>query len=164
MPHAITALILTGPYHDDAVQRWDLVPVPLKGDLTLFHITPDYTAYRQAKLGLEGDFERPPNARELLFPTENVIGVLAAEITTRPAPTFALVVTDYHGGTGGQAAVVSIDGGPVRPAADINDALRTLGVAADQGLDEFDTVGLGDQRATPDYLYRYESLCDELGV
>lgn len=164
MPHAITALILTGPYHDDAAQRWDLVPVPLKGDLTLFHISPDYTAYQQAKLGLDGEFERPENARELLFPTENVIGVLAAEITARPAPTFALVVTDYAGGAGGQGAVVAVDGGPIRPAADINDALRTLGVAAAQGLDEFDTVGLGDQRSMPGYLGRYESLCDELGV
>ncbi|GGL32568.1 hypothetical protein [Nocardia jinanensis] len=164
MAHAITALILPGPYHADVVDKWDLVPVPLGGDLTLFHLTHYYAAYRQKLLGVEGHFELAPSARELLFPTENVIGVLAAELSARSEATFALVVTDYFAGAGGQGAVVSIDGGPIRPVADINGALRVLGVAAREGLDEFDTVGLGDQRSTPDYLDRYVDLCDELGV
>ncbi|MFQ6227733.1 hypothetical protein [Nocardia sp. NPDC002869] len=146
------------------VDKWDVVPVPLRGDLTLFHMTHYYTAYWQAKLGIEGHFDAAPSARDLLFPTENVVGVLAAEIAARPAPTFALVVTDYFGGAGGQGAVVSVNGGPIRPTANINSALRVLGVVADPGSDEFDTVGLAGRRSTPDYLDRYVELCDELGV
>ncbi|NKY35643.1 hypothetical protein HGA13_21585 [Nocardia speluncae] len=164
MPHAITALILAGPCQADAVDRWDLVPVPLRGDLTLFHLTHSYTAYWQAKLGIGGYFERPANASELLFPTEKIIGVVAAEITARPAPTFAVVVTEYFAGAGGQAAVVSVDGGPISPVDNINSALRVLGVVAAQGSDEFDTVGLSGHRSTPDYLDRYVDLCEDLGV
>ncbi|MEV0363078.1 hypothetical protein [Nocardia fusca] len=164
MAHAITALILTGPYQADAVDRWDLVPVPLRGDLTLFHLTHYYTAYWQAKLGIEGYFELAPNTCELLFPSEKVISVVAAEIATRPAPTFAVVVTEYFGGAGGQAAVVSVDGGPIRPVDNINSALRVLGVIAAPGSDEFDTVGLSGHRSTLDYLDRYVELCDDLGV
>lgn len=130
----------------------------------MFHVTLYYTAYWQALLGVTGHFERPSNASQLLFPTEKVVGVIAAELSSRPEPRFALVVTDYFAGVGSQAAVVSVDGGPIRPAGDINDALRALGATAAEGLDEFDTVGLDAHRSPPDYLDRYVDLCDELGV
>ncbi|WP_378736720.1 hypothetical protein [Nocardia brasiliensis] len=164
MPHSITALIVPGPYHADAADKWDLLPVPLRCDLTMFHVTHYYTAYWQGLLRVTGHFELAPSARRLLFPTENVIGVLARELSAQLEPAFALVVTDYFAGMGDQGAVVSIDGGPIRPVADINDALRALGVTAAEGLDEFDTVGLGNHRSTPDYLDRYVDLCEEIGA
>ncbi|MEV6278857.1 hypothetical protein [Nocardia sp. NPDC051832] len=164
MSHSISALILPGPYNADAADKWDLVPVPLRGDLTLFHITHYYTAYWQASLGVTGYFNLGPQARPLLFPTENVVAVLAAELSARPEPTFAVVATDYFGGAGDQYAAVSVDGGPIHSVRLINDALRVLGIRPAKGLDEFDTVGLGSHRSTPDYMDRYGDLCDDLGV
>jgi hypothetical protein len=61
---------------------------------------------------------------------------MATEIAARPAPTFAVVVTEYFGGAGGQAAVVSVDGRPIRPVDNINSALRVLEVVAAPGSDE----------------------------
>lgn len=72
-----------GPYHADVADEWDPVPVPLGSDLTLFHRTRYYAAYRQKSLGIEGYFEPAPKARESLLPTENLTGVLAADPASR---------------------------------------------------------------------------------
>ncbi|NKX89212.1 hypothetical protein [Nocardia coubleae] len=163
MSHAITALVLNGSHDGEAAGRWDLVPVALGGGLTLFHVTHYYTAYWQERLGVTGHFEFRSSAG-LVFTTENVVRVVAADLVGRPDPTFALVATEYFAGVGDQAAAVCEHGGSIRQVATINDALRVLGVVAAAGLDEFDTVGLAAHRSTPDYLDRYEDLCDELGV
>jgi hypothetical protein len=74
----------------------------------------------------------------------------------------AYFTTAYFGGQGGQDALVWNKGGlrfsPATPGYDqgwpnspISQALRTLGVVAEQGLDEFDTVGLGKHRQTHDW-------------
>ena len=62
----------------------------------------------------------------------------------------------YHGGAGGQSAVIWNKGKrtdlfPQQHRA-INEVLRRLGVSGKNGLDEFDTVGLGDHRNTGDWL------------
>jgi hypothetical protein len=71
----------------------------------------------------------------------------------------AYITTAYFGGQGGQDALVW-DGGSLRfspttpgydqgwPNTPISQALRLLGVVADNGMDEFDTVGLGKHRET----------------
>lgn len=68
---------------------------------------------------------------------------------------FAYIETDYFGGTGSQASAIFsrelpprrlVDTGakaPARPDSPINQALRSLGVKAALGQDEFDTLGLG---------------------
>ncbi|GGK32680.1 hypothetical protein [Nocardia camponoti] len=165
MSHAITALVLPDAHVPEVAAQWDLRAVPLNGNLTLFHVTHCYAAYWQAVQGVTGHFEvvpdRPP---QLLFPTENVLLQTARELSGRPNPTFAILITEFYGGMGSQGAVVCINGGPIRATTDINDALRELGISAADGLDEFDTVGLGNHRSTPDYLDHYDDLCDELGV
>lgn len=68
---------------------------------------------------------------------------LAATSTRGP---FAYIETEYFGGSGGQASVVFSPGAaPVRftEGAPINSALRSIGVKARPGADEFDTLGLG---------------------
>jgi hypothetical protein len=40
------------------------------------------------------------------------------------------------------------DGGIARPNSPVSQALRTIGVSAEEGKDEFDTVGLGTHRST----------------
>ncbi|WP_306363366.1 hypothetical protein [Nocardia sp. CC227C] len=166
MSHAITALILPDPISAEAADRWDLVAVPLPGDLTLLHVTHYYTAYWQARLGISSYLEIPSEApgRPGLFPREGVVTTIAIELAARPDSSFAVVLTDYFGGTGEQWAAMSIGGRPVRSVNSINTALRALGVRATAGSDEFDTVGLAAHRSTPDYLDRYIDLCDELGV
>lgn len=78
------------------------------------------------------------------------------------AGPLAYVETDYFGGEGGQAAILWRGGervlGPAAIRAEseharprqfwpINAALRGFGIAAAPGLDEFDTLGLGEYRS-----------------
>ena len=66
--------------------------------------------------------------------------------------SIAYLEAEYFGGAGAQAAAVwtrgvpALDPGAAVPS--INDALRILGVAAEDGLDEFDTLHLGRCRET----------------
>jgi len=64
--------------------------------------------------------------------------------------------TEYHGGTGGQVAVVFRDGqvaGPRRSEiGPINEALRLLGIERLTQSDEFQAVGLWRYRFTEDWL------------
>ena len=73
---------------------------------------------------------------------------LLAEIS-RKGPVI-YVETEYFGGVGEQYAVVAENGAIVsfwEGDHPINEALRKLGVEAGEGLDEFDTVGLGLTRS-----------------
>lgn len=163
MGHAITAVVLRGPYDREAAAGFDLIGISLGHDLTLFHITHYYTAAWQKKLGIEGDL---PGVfpRGLIFPTERVSAVLMRRITGRE-PVFAIIATDYFAGMGDQWAQVYRGEEAADPSITaISPALRWLGVAADPGRDEFDTVGLTDIRHTPESLDRYVDLCEELGV
>ena len=69
----------------------------------------------------------------------------------------AYVEAEYFGGVGYQAAIVFDRGdvaqGPVRSSriGPINSALRLLGVRAELGKDEFDTVRLGRYRHLEDW-------------
>jgi len=65
--------------------------------------------------------------------------------------------TVYHGGTGGQSAVVFEDGrvkiAPLRGEfGPINEALRAVGAVAGRDTDEFDAVGLSRHRYSEDWL------------
>jgi hypothetical protein len=167
MGHSITGLILPGPFDARAVADWDVAEVPLGAGLRLAHLTHYFTAYWQVRRGGTGRLDLPPGLPSV-FPGEGVVLRLAAALTgvtdAPRIPPFALVMTDYFGGTGAQWACVFVAGRRTGGVRDINAALRALGVRAADGADEFDTVGLGRHRHTPDRLDRYETLCDELGV
>jgi hypothetical protein len=160
--HHITALILAVPVDASAARGWDAVPVALAGGLTLVHVTHYYTAYWQATRGVTAELDVPAEFPPI-FPRESVVELLAADLAGEPDPDYALVMTDYFGGAGGQWAC-GRTGGRFGPASDINEALRALGVRAGAGQDEFDTVGLVAHRMSPEYLDRYEDLCEELGI
>lgn len=87
----------------------------------------------------------------------DALHTLAIE-TSRDAP-IAYVSTFYLGGQGGQSALVWDKGrlrfSPATPGYDrswpnspISQALRTIGVVAETGMDEFDTLDLGRHRET----------------
>lgn len=68
----------------------------------------------------------------------------------------AYIETDYFGGVGTQGAAVwkhetLLQEPATGTKGTINLALRTIGLAADIGLDEFDTLGLGQVRHTSDF-------------
>jgi hypothetical protein len=86
-------------------------------------------------------------------------GVHALAIEVSYHAPVAYIATAYFGGHGTQDALVWVQGdlrfsrdtpGYDRPwpHTPISQALRAIGVVADQGLDEFDTVGLGKHRET----------------
>ena len=162
--HAIQALLVPGPIDGAAAAAFDLRPVSLGQAVTMFLIDHHVSAYWQAVRGVEGRLDVPPGF-PATFPDEAVIRVMAIELASSPEPTFALIMTDHFGGAGEQWACVFKGGRRSSPAsASINDALRELGVLRARGLDEFDTVGLGEHRARPEHLERYRALCEELGV
>ena len=67
------------------------------------------------------------------------------------------VETEYFGGVGEQFAIIAENGDIVsfwEGDHPINEALRKLGIEAEEGLDEFDTVGLGLTRSNEAMLER----------
>jgi hypothetical protein len=163
--HEIQALVL--PAADpDAARAWDLATVPLAGsELSLVHVTHYVTAYWQARRGVSGHLVTQ-SSFPATFPRERVLHDIAVAVTGVPDPLYAVVMTEYFGGVGEQcAAAYRVPGLEPVVAGSINEALRALGVTtAPDEYDEFDTVGLGHFRSTPDHLDRFADLCDELGV
>ncbi|MEV4345707.1 hypothetical protein AB0J83_14650 [Actinoplanes sp. NPDC049596] len=153
MGHNICALIVREPFDEGAAREWDVHGMPLDAGLRLVHLSPAYTEHWQAKRGETSMLDVPADFPGD-FPREGVVAALAAAVSG-PAPTFALVMTEYFGGMGEQWACAFEAGRRVEGVTDINAALRVLGVRADGGLDEFDTAGLGEHRRTPDYLFGY---------
>ena len=69
----------------------------------------------------------------------------------------AYISTEYFGGAGGQDAIVWEEArvilqlsseGVEWPNSPVSQALRAIGIKAEDGKDEFDTVGLGTHRST----------------
>jgi len=163
--HEIQALVLRSA-DPDAARAWDLVPAPAAGSgLSLVYITHYVTAYWQARRSLSGHLVTPPSF-PATFPRDRVLHEIAADLTGVPDPLYALVMTEYWGGVGEQwAAAYRVPGLEPVVAGSINEALRVLGVTTAAGeYDEFDTVGLGGVRSTPEHLSRFADLCEELGV
>ncbi len=73
--------------------------------------------------------------------------------------TISSISTDYFGGPGNQSAKVFINNKKVLDQDDefdwnlkpINSALKLLGVEKKGGMDEFDTIGLGNYRSNSDF-------------
>jgi hypothetical protein len=164
MGHNIAALLIHRPFDPAVAAHYDLIPVALDGGITLFHITHYYSAYWGHIAPEPGGLDVPASVPGV-FPNDAVLRRMARELTLEAAPTFAVIMTEYFGGVGDQWACAF--NGTRRVTGDkatINDVLRALGVVRRGEADEFDTVGLGRYRSTPDALDRYVDLCDEVGV
>jgi hypothetical protein len=164
MGHAIQAILLPGACRADAPQRWDVVPVNLAHGWSMVPITHYFSAYWQAKIGAGAALAVPTEFCSI-FPSEGVVGQIAADLAGRHTP-FAVIMTDYFGGVGEQWACAFPAATATVPSTNgaINQVLQALGVVADPGKDEFDTLGLAAHRHPPEYLHKYEDLCDEIGV
>lgn len=75
--------------------------------------------------------------------------------------SFALIQTDYFGGTGTQYASFFQDGKKLLTDVPINEALQALGVARKDGMDEFDSINLGSYRSTECYYWEDGNAADQ---
>ena len=136
--HDVTALIANSDKLTAATRRFETVVVcPLVQSFSLLPITEDFAK------------ELSVYASQMKAPLTKPITELSDE----------LHATCYFGGRGGQNALVW-DKGSLRfspttqrydqvwPNTPISQALRMIGVLAGEGMDEFDTVGLGKHRHT----------------
>jgi hypothetical protein len=161
--HQICAIVIAGPFHASVASTYDLVPVSLAG-LTLFHITHYWSAYWQSMLGATGTLDNPPDVPGI-WPHEAVTAQIVASVAGRAPARFAIIQTDFFGGVEPEWAAVYTGTRRESPdAALISHALRMLGVSAPTGTSEFEYVGLEDIRRTPEWLDKYEAMCEERGV
>ena len=163
MGHCISALILRGNYNADAVRYYDLQGIKLNYDLTMFFIDHYYTACWAEVTGILGKL--PGKSLNLTFPDDLVVAYLIDKISAQTKPLYAVIQTDYFGGIGEQwARVYQGDRFIDENIISINSALACLGVEPNNGLDEFDTIGLSKYRSMPEYLEKYHDVAEEWGI
>ena len=164
MGHCISAVILKGDFDSEVANSYDLHGIELSSDLTMFLLDHYYTAFWGKMLDISG--ELPVNQpKSIVFPNDLVVADLMTKITNQAKPLYALIQTDYFGGVGEQWADVYQGNCLVRDkTTQINSALSFLGVKGQNGMDEFDTVGLGNYRSMPDDLDKYVDLVDQIGA
>lgn len=100
-------------------------------------------AWRPGAAAIEAFDMAPPGLAEAL-----------AEATASGGP-LAYAETEYFGGTGDQSSGAWAGGKLLqaeRGHGAINSALHAIGVTDAQGMDAFDTIGLGRKRSNEDYL------------
>jgi hypothetical protein len=158
--HHISAVVFRGPYDEQRATEYDMKPIRLTAELTLFPLDARFTDHWAEKLSVTGLVAESPllNSRVI----HHMVNTLAAD------PLFAVIETDFTGGIGSQAAAVyrgavevmppeSTEIGPVgRSKGPINIALRLLGVVAIGEHDEFESVGLDRHRDFYDLFEAYE--------
>jgi len=152
---------LKGRFDKEKAASFDLLPKDLGFNLTLFHIDHNFSGVWQYRLKTTDHLEIT-NIDSVIFPTETAIAEILKQICENHNPEFAIIQTDYFGGVGNQYAnVFTGTTNTGRHISTINQALKHLGVSAKDGLDEFDTVGLGKIRSQPDYLDKYRNLAED---
>jgi hypothetical protein len=151
--HDVQALIAKSDPLAAAAGRFERAVVcPLVQGFALLPITDDLAKELAARPGNNAP-QRPKPLPEL----SDGLHALALEISRHAA--VAYISTGYFGGQGGQNALVWRDGvlcfSPATPGyarswphTPISQALRAIGVVAEDGNDAFDTLGLGRHRDT----------------
>jgi hypothetical protein len=163
MSHCICALVISNRYDHEIARSFGLHERLAYGSLSLLPISHYWSAYWQAKRG-DVDGKLAAEGVPGIFPTDGVIRAVACELTHLPTPRFAVIMSDYFGGIGDQWAIAFEGERALTSVGSVNAALRELGVVRAEGLDEWDTIGLGGYRSQPDHLDAFVDLCDELGV
>ena len=145
MGHTVTAIVAKSPVAAHLVTAHGLVSVKLVNDLRLVPLEDDDLD----SLGM--DFSKTTTGFNYLSPEF----VEFCEEVSVLGPLVYLE-TDYFGGMGSQAAAAFSGGSlvataPLTGEEAINTALRSIGVVASSGLDEFDSIGLSRYRYTSDW-------------
>lgn len=154
MGHAISAALLKGEVDLVRAASFELCVIPLDFQITLFPLDPVFVDHWMNILDVQGFVNRRP------LVNANVVHAMVRDISLEPDPLYAILETSYSGGHGEQCAAVYRGGAElsspqVAASGPINAALRDLGVVAQGGSDEFDTIGLGTYRDFDELFERY---------
>lgn len=147
MGYQISALITQTPIDLAAVESFDL-PVFIECDYAIVPLDPAHNDYWHERIGIV-DTVGSKISLDTAF-----THYIAERIG---AIRYAVIETDYHGGSGSQIAAVYENERLIMPATcgGINSALKLIGVRSAAGSDEFDTINLGKYRDFSDYFRRY---------
>jgi hypothetical protein len=148
MGHRINAIITRDTIDQRKADEYEL-PVFHEGDFTIIGLDAAHSDHWTQELSME--YGRDYGEQIINIP---VTLHFAYEMRIKK---FALVHTDYFGGIGDQHAAVYENGKMIIGGKDvwINDALREIGVVKKEGMDEFDTISLGDYRNFDTYFEKY---------
>ncbi len=150
MAHCITALVARPPVDEQKARQFDL-PLLTEGAYVILPLDYRHADIWEKRLGLFSQTERP------IALDRDIVHFFARELAMAD---YVLIDTDYFGGVGEQRAVLYKNGQALfasqAPDA-INQVLRRWGVKAENGKDEFDTLGLGKYRFFSDLFDQYES-------
>lgn len=153
MGHHISAIICKPSADIERILGFDLQIIPT-GDFVIIPMDASHSDDWSERLEL--GFSDGRSKVILDGPFAHLVATIAAE------GDYALIETDYVAGTGNQVAAVYRKGQHLPLIAServavgaINEALRAIGVHARNGVDEFDTLGLGRYRDFEDCFARY---------
>lgn len=144
MGHGISAIVAQRPITQDKAEYYSL-PVFGVGDYVIVGLDDTHADHWALKTGI---------GFKLLSDMAHDTAItlhFAKELGLRE---FALIHTDYFGGSGSQWATVYRDEVRVLKVTEdgINRALALIGVQGSQDLDEFETIGLHKYRQFDDYF------------
>lgn len=147
MGHNIEAIITRATVNKEVANKYDL-PVFISKGFSIIALDPSHSDNWAEKIDINNEAD---NKIILNCP---VTHFFAKELGLKE---YAIIYTDYFGGVGEQYATVYNDGVVTMPETinGINKALKQIGVTCKQGLDEFDTLGLGMYRTFDDYFEKY---------
>ncbi|MGN6435014.1 MAG: hypothetical protein ACTHMM_00715 [Agriterribacter sp.] len=99
------------------------------------------------------DFRSSEAIDSFLYLTENIETSILLSVGDKQ---FSYVEAEYHGGQGGQIAIIWEEGKRLRLLSygqnKINEVLKYFGAVADKGQDEFLTLGFGLRRNTQEWI------------
>ena len=149
MGHQICALVAKVPINKESAKEFGLSVYEENG-FAIVGIDSAHSDYWADKLGLQYNSD---SEIRLDCPVTHIMAkkVIIGE--------YALIETEYFGGAGNQKAGV-FEEGEVRVNVQsgegaINECLRTIGVRAKHGSDEFDTINLAGYRSFEDEYEEY---------
>lgn len=153
MGHHICAIIGRKPVNEDAVRKYQLA-LAYEGDFAIIPLEQDSVWYWSEKLNLstESQSEEIDWACELIFCFAKELGL----------EKYAIIQTDYFGGTGTQSASLYENGKILIADKYINDVLKELGVIKTGSKDEFDTINLGEYRDSEYYYWSTNNFADKM--
>lgn len=152
MGHNICALISRKPIDENIINKFQLA-VAFEDEFAIVILEIDSIFYWSEKLNLSSDSlnEEIDWACELIFH-------FAKELKMSK---YALIQTNYFAGIGTQSASLYENGTLTIENKSINDILKEIGVKATHLADEFDTLNLGEYRATEYYYWDNHNIADK---
>ena len=152
MGHSISAIIGKAPISKTIAKSFDL-PTIERDQFIIIPLNACHSDFWTDKLDLN-EFED----RDIILDCVSTHYFAKKLFKNKP---YAIIETDYFGGTGDQAALLYQDGKLIKDEGrqsigPINRILKELGVNKGVFKDEFDRMGLGNYRYFENYFSKYD--------